>query len=837
MAERATRAAWAAMLLLAAGGALAGAPGPASPLPALPQAPILVRADIFAREGADILYAIGNVHIERGEAVITCDAAIVWTSDKEAYLEGHILYRTGKSVVEAERAFVRWSTVKDPVTGKEKDVADKGFLFNANVRWSERPDRITWHIRAEEVLQTDVRRFLARGALELSPCQFHEPHTFFRASEVELLSDEYIIATDLTYHVRGVSLPPIWVFPIYWPKLYIPLGWEFPQIKISAGSSSRFGFFIRTEMIYENPERLFGVLRNEIGVNLDYFSKRGFAYGMSFDYHSESRRDPDTILGRDLIRGRLEAYAVPHDRGEDFNEFDLGTTNRYRVKAYHSQDFPSGLELDVEYQRYSDAGFRQEYFPRDYESEKPIENRVYLKYPFGPAAAYFHARWSPGKWVDTTEYLPQVGFNVFSYPILGGKVLYTGHFELANIHRKLSVLRLKPGQLPTDPDYEEIRRRWDFFFDGDPDYPINPLESTPQEYLSDDRRLWRFNTYHQLAFPFDLSIFHFEPYAAWRGTYYSDTLDGGSGFRNMFIYGARVNTQFWRTWQNVRIERPWLDIHGVRHVITPELRFLTIEKPSLSVDKLILTDDTDFYQPPRDPGNAFPARPYRPWDPYALAFGDVDAIVPVRLINFALRNRWQTLREGRPADFLEITPNVTYYFDGDRDNWGRSLGDARIDTRISPIHGVYGFMDFGRKVCGDEDNEPHDVTFANSGVAIEVSDRWAFVFSQRYEKDYATLWAFRFLYNISPKWRFDVQYETNSERGATSNVGFRLTRDMHDWIVEFVFQNDSAGLQNLIGISLQPKSSRELISGLEYSRDLRAGLDAYYRESYLPYDY
>ena len=89
------------------------------PLPALaaageslPETPVLIRADLFAREGADILYAIGNVHLERGDAVITCDAAVIWTTDREAYLEGHVLYRTGKSVVEAERAYVRWALVK-----------------------------------------------------------------------------------------------------------------------------------------------------------------------------------------------------------------------------------------------------------------------------------------------------------------------------------------------------------------------------------------------------------------------------------------------------------------------------------------------------------------------------------------------------------------------------------------------------------------------------------------------------------------------------------------------------------------------------------------------------
>ena len=801
----------------------------------VPEAPVLIRADIFAREGADILYAIGNVHLERGGAVVTCDAAILWTADGEAYLEGHVLYRTGRSVIEAERAYVRWRSVKDAATGRERTTIDRGFLFNAVIHWSERPDRIAWHIRAEEVLQTDVARFLARGGLVMSPCHFHEPHTFFRAKEVELVTDEHMIARHITYHARGVSLPPLWVFPLYWPELYIPLGWEWPDVNIQVGSSGRFGFFFRSEVTYELPERLFGFLKAEVGVRLDYFSRRGFGYGASFAYRSADK-PVETVLGRDLVRGRLEAYHLPSDSGEDFREFELGRTNRYRVKVFHSQDIPEGFEFDFEYQRYSDAGFRQEFFREDYEREKPMENRGYLKYSSGPFAGYLHVRWRDQKWLDATEYLPQIGFNVFSYPIIGN-LLYTGHFELARIRRRLSVLRLRPGQLVTDPAYEAVRRRWNFFFDGDPDYPIMPLESTPQEFMSDGRRLWRFNTYHQLSYPFDVGIFHLEPFAAYRGTYYSETLDGGSGWRSIFLYGARVNTQFWRSWDDVRITHPWLDINGVRHVIVPEIRFLSIERPSITADELILTDDTDFYQPPRDPGYAFPARPYRPYDTQALAFGDIDSIVPVRLVHFSLRNRWQTRRQGRPVDFLEITPRITYYLKGDRDNFGRSRGDWSIDTRFSPVHGVYAFLDFGRKVCGTPGaQDGREVTFINSGLIIQVSDRWSLALSQRHEEDFANVYAAALVYQINPKWRIDVQYEANSERGGSNQFALRLTRDMHDWIIQFVFQNDTGGLQNLVAVNIQPKGRREIVSGLQYTRDLRSGLDAHHRESYQHFD-
>lgn len=828
MRMRAAASAWLLALLLGGWGAAGEA---------LPQAPALVRADLFAQEGPDIMYAIGNVRIERGDAVITCDAALFWMKDGEAYLEGHVLYRTGKSLFEAEQAYVRWLEVEDAKGGGKKTVVNRGFLFNAVVRWSERPDRVTWQVRAEEVLQLDVRHFLARGGVVMSPCQFHEPHTFFRASEVELVMDEHLIATDIMYFIRGVSLPPIWVFPLYWPKLYVPLGWQWPRIHLAAGSSGRYGMYVQTEVVYRLNERLFGLLDADVGVRADYYAKRGFGYGASFEYKSA---DPPTerVLGRDLVRGRLEVYRVPHDHGKDLKEFELGTTDRYRVKVAHSQDIPENWEFDLEYQRHSDAGFRQEFFEKDYEREKPIENRGYIKYSSGPFAGYLHVRWRDRnqKWLDATEYLPQIGFNVFSYPIVGN-LLYTGHFEIANIRRRLSVLRLKPGQLATDPDYERVRRRWNFFYDGDPDYPIMPWESSPQEDMSDGRKLVRFNTYHQLSYPFDAGIFHVEPFAAYRGTYYSELLDGGSGFRSLFLYGLRVNTQFWRPWEDVRVRTPLLDLQGIRHVITPEFRFLSIQKPSIRTDELILTDDTDFEQPIRNPGYAFPSRWYRPWDTQALAFGDIDAIEPVSLIHFSFRNRWQTRREGRPATFLEINPNVTYYLDSRRDNWGKSRGDWGIETRFIPTHGVYLFLDFGRKVCGTYDGLAKEVTFVRSGATIEISDKWAFTLSQRYEAGYASQWGVQLIFQPNNKWRVDIQYENNTEQHSTNEFQLRITRDLHDWLASLTFQTDSAGLGSGIGLSLQPKGARELISGLSYTRDLRGGLDAHAQETYQHYDY
>jgi len=821
MALRPLAGVWAALAALVV---LAGEP-PAE----VGESQVLIQADLFARQEPNILYAIGNVRLRRGNVVISADAAVIWETDREAYLEGNVIYRTGKSSMRAQRAYVHWTKTTDPETGQERQTIDRGFLFRADVRWNERPDAVPWHIRAEEVLQMDLKHFKARGGVVLSPCTFAKPHAFFRASEVELISDERLIVKDVGYYVRGVSLPPMWVPPIYWPRLSIPLGWRWPDVRFDVGSSSRLGTYVLSEVTYKLPSGFVSPkLDTEVGVRLDYYSDRGGAYGGVFRYELEG--EPRGVLGRRPLWGEISGYHVTADDGKDQDEFELGTRDRWRVKFIHSQDLPEGLEFDIEFQRYSDAAFRYEFFEDEFEREKPIENRIYLKYARGPFALYFHYKWRENEWLDVTEYQPQIGANVFSFP-LWGNLLYTGHIEIARVRRRLSELRLAPGELPTDASYLARRRRWNYYFLPDESLREDwfAATSTMQEFLSDDRRFWRFDTYHQLSLPFSLWIFEVEPFVGTRQTWYEETLmDTSDRWRGMFVYGGRISTQVWRAWDDVRVDQPLLQIDGLRHIITPEVRVLNIEKPTLTPDELIMAEGPDFLQPIRNYRFPWPWLPYRPYDTVGLAFGDVDTVWPVRVVNIGLRNRWQTRRNGRVVDFLDLDARVDFYPREDRDNFGTSWSDFELETRFSPISGVkfynsflYRFSDPLATGIGNVD--------MSTGLLITTSRRWQLLLTHRYLANLSNRFGAEVIYHLSRKWRVGVRAEFESEDNGefedTDEFEVRLTRDLHDWIAEFVFETGRGGLRDLVGFRLRPKTRRELVHGLVYTRALGYGLD------------
>ena len=811
-----------------------------------------IEADLFAREGADILYAIGHVRLQRGKSLITADGAVLWLRDREAYLEGRVHYRTGGSVVQAERAYVHWSRVKDPKTGEEKTEIDRGFIVHPDVRWNERPDSIPWRIRAGELVQTDVDRFVARGRVSLSPCLFHEPHAYFRAAEVVLVADDRIIIKHMSYHVQGVALDPDiqgwWGPPVYWPYLYVPLDYKWPEIRFQVGSSDRYGTFARGEVVVGLADRVGPLKEPRVGFQLDYFSARGVGTGGSILY---GRRGDD-------IRGDFNFYRLADDEGKDREDFTLSETDRFRWKGWHSQDTPEGFEFDFEFQRWSDAGFRHEFFERELYDDKPIENRFYFKRTVGTMAQYIHVRWQPDDWLDTTEHLPQVGFNIVSYP-LAPHLVYTGHFEVAYMRRNLSDLRLAPG----DPVASNAAaRQADNFW-------YAPLESTEQEFLGDDESFWRFNMYHELAMPFEVGILDVEPFVGYRGTYYSELAGGGSGWRSLVVWGARVSTQFWKRWDDVHTHGiKWgdrtifpLELDGLRHVVTPELRILAVEDSGVRYNELILTDDDMEIQPTADigfdgfrlvPRRGFAgalSRPrlYHAYDTTALAFGDVNDIHPFRVVNVGLRNRWQTHRRGHVVDVLDIDLDADFFFGDQTVNNGANRSDLRLDLRFRPVHGITFFTDVEYNFNGNDylrrnrdgtfSTKDNPVTIFNAGLAIATSKRWQLVLSDRYEADAANKVGVRLIYHPSAKWRFIVQYSYDTKSSDPMDVIIRLTRDLHDWTADFTFEDDDLSKERYIGFSLSPKTSRELVAGLYYTRDLSRGIGLRQDESFQQYDY
>jgi hypothetical protein len=403
--------------------------------------------------------------------------------------------------------------------------------------------------------------------------------------------------------------------------------------------------------------------------------------------------------------------------------------------------------------------------------------------------------------------------------------------------------------------------------------------------------------YHELALPFEAGVFDIEPFAATRQTYYGDTFDGGSDWRSLFAVGGRAATQYWKAWDEAKADSlrlfgqriAPLEVNGLRHIVTPELKVMHVFKPSVEPDELFLTDDTDVLQPIADAKfDHFPRR-YHPRDPVGLAYGDVDTIEGVSTVSLGLRNRWQTRREDiiftedllleegeelteeelaqmpevirreRIVNFIDVDAELNVHsFDRDPDepdfledlepliegvdppdidNFGDQIVEARLDTRFRPIRGVTLYNDFEWNLSNDG-NADEGMGAFNTGARFATSDWWELVLTQRYEIDETNRYGARISIVPSPKWRLSFQYVYDVESSDQVDISAHITRDLRDWIAELAWEDDQELGYRLAALRLRPKiSKRQLIRGLYFRRELGAGAFDDESGTYTQYEY
>ncbi|NQT85768.1 hypothetical protein HQ560_03330, partial [bacterium] len=166
---------------------------------------------------------------------------------------------------------------------------------------------------------------------------------------------------------------------------------------------------------------------------------------------------------------------------------------------------------------------------------------------------------------------------------------------------------------------------------------------------------------------------------------------------------------------------------------------------------------------------------------------------------------------------------------------GEDYTDLRVDFRFNPITGVYYYADTSVSIANDDADT--GVSNFNQGLLIAVSERWQLYLSQRYEVDEETRISGQLFYKIDPKWRIMVGWSHRTGESDPVEAQLRLIRDLHDWVAEFVMEDDMEEDSQFVGIQLRPKMFNQLVGDVEYEREFSEGLDAEMSESYQQYEY
>ena len=720
----------------------------------------------------------------------------------EVYLEGNVVIRQGQRMFEATEAY--YDITHHVAVANNAQIETYSEKLGASI-----------FLRARKLRQTAKDRFVAEQA-QLTPSRFPDPTYELRIDRatledfpsVGLLRDQpparlgdsppgrsprrRITAANSTLLFEQIPL-------LYWP--YIEGSIEdinTPLRSVRLGQSRTFGTEILTSwdlfrlLGWAQPENL------NWGVNLDYLSNRGPAFGSELNYRG------DELLGiGGPYWGATESYWI-HDTGKDRlggarRNTEPERKNRGRYLLRHRQQLHEDMMLALEFAWISDINFLEEYFEREWEEGKDQETSIYLKKQRDNWAWSIITRGRILDFVTTTDWLPRLDHYWIGEPLFGHLSYFT--------HSSLAYMDL----LGQDRSLGDIA----------------PFSDPPAIVGS------RLDTSHELDWPFSVGSVRVVPYLVGRLSSWSRTIDNGDETRLYGAVGTRATMPLWRVYPEV--ESQLLNLHGLAHKILFRLDYFLAES-NVDFSSLPEYDELD-----EDSQQAFRQRfTFRDYtslgtlfppelDPrlFAVRTGlltHTEAIDDLHIVRFGVRQRLQTKRgipgARRVIDWMVLDLGAALFPQADRDNFGETFGQLNYDyqwhvgDRTSILSDGW-FDTFG--------NGPR---VWNLGVWLERPPRGSiYVGYTSLEPISSRVARASYDYYMSPKWVSSLS--TSYDFGESRNLGqaLVLTRIGADLIFRLGLTFNPLRDDFGVGVALVPRIMPQLATG---TGSFRRGLPLQY---------
>lgn len=710
--------------------------GPASGQDASGLTGVEMTADRFelAQDG-EVLIAQGNVRAAKDGTVVSAERVIAWPKEDEIFAEGNVILTDSGTLIRADKLLYNW---------KEH----RAVALNVELH-KVRPDRVlNWHLSAPSIQRRGPQVYeVKRGAV--TSCGMARPHQYFSARKIVFRDRHSIEVHHAVYRVHEV---PVFYLPYYYRDLAHPWPWY----HVGFGRSSDFGEFLLTDLGFEiHP----GV---DLLFDMDYYSARGPAGGIDLEYENERRI------------GYLDTYFIEDD-GEDFSGTPLLQDDRYRVKFLHRElltdtdvdslvvarkqrlagqreHFFGRWTLDVEYQRFSDKNFYQEFFEGEARTQKEPENRIFMQGLWDNTAVSVLGQTRVNEFLGLghseqrtptgvpgqTEYLPRLRFDLLSEPLWQNRMLLT-----------------------LESEYARVRR----LFDGD-------TSLSAVDALSNYRDLDRLDFRAELSAPFQVDFLHVEPFVFGRETFYDELLEEErSEWRTVHGAGVRLSTEFWRTFG---LSKPKWNIDRLHHVMTPEITFLSVQ-------------DTDH-------------------EPEELVYFDgVDTERAVEKITFSLRNVVQTKRNDTTVNWLEFEVLADFFTAPERDNGGVAWSDIETDFRWTPHPKLSLFND------NEINTDPARFEIINAGLAYTPRPATVFRLSHRYDREGSSRTIFSTDSQLTEKWGMQFWSDYEWEEDEFYDLRVVVRRMFHCWALEIGYDVDQGRGDHTVFFSIGPRLGSQLL--------------------------
>ena len=546
----------------------------------------------------------------------------------------------------------------------------------------------------------------------LTTCDLDKPHFRFGARKVDIYPGDKFVARNVRLIVGDVPL-------IYMPRFTQDLRDKKPVFTFTPGYDKNWGAFLLTAYKFH--------LNNDVGgtLHLDYRERKDVAEGLDLNYKTEK-------YGEGLIR-TYYMNERPLAKGQHFWEPRLVPTpehERFRAEWRHKWDVDDKTNAIWQYYKLSDKNFLKDYFLRESDRDQTPPSYVVITRRLPHGILGFRVDDRINHFVDSIDRLPQISYN-FSNTKIGDSGFYW----------------------KSDSLYSNL---------------VNRLAS-PSDFK---QKAMRFDQDQEISHPLKLSIFEFKPFVGGRQTYYSRIppyKDRTDVVRGIYRTGADISTKFYKIY-DITTNAWGLNIHRLRHVITPTIAY-------------------DYVHDPTIPPSELPQ------------FDEIDAFTRAHTINFSIENKLQTKRNLTSVDLARLVLGSDFFL---KENPGKGgFQNVTSDLEMKPYKWLAFYSDSSYNTIQER------LTSANFDIYLNPVSKWSLAVGKRYNVDVDDQITTELNYTINQKWKFRAYERFDISGEGAKEHEYGIVRDLHCWTMEMNF-NETRGQGSEIWIVFHLKDFPEV---------------------------
>lgn len=555
----------------------------------------------------------------------------------------------------------------------------------------------------------------------LTTCDHDVPHYRLISKTISIFPRDKIIARHVRMKVGNVPI-------LYIPKFSQDLTGKKPRVTFTPGYNKEWGMFLLTAWRYQLNDNLKG------SIHLDAREKKDIASGFDVKYQTSG-----------MGEGIAKTYYM-NERSIASKHFyqkrPSPTIERERFKAEwrHKWDMDEKTNAIWQYYKMSDSTILKDYFEREFDKDISPTTFFQLTRTLPEGALNFRTDARVNRFESMVERLPELRYDLSSLEIGDTGFYWRDTTMYSNLTKKTA---------------------------------------SPSE---DRLETMRVDTDNELSYPMKIGFVEFKPFVGGEHTYYSKTKDRDEygSLRGIFRTGASLSTKFFRIF-DVEMQEWGLDIHRLRHIITPSVAYTYDHGPTIPSSHLD-------------------------------SFDGIDSKDLSHKIDFSFENKLQTKRGGNAVELLRAVIGTDFRLKEDPSGGGGfNLINTNIDFRPQDYLTFYFDSSY--------DTRKEYLTTANFDMDINAGKKWSANIGKRWNREVDDQVTTEFVYTFNPKWAIKAYNRFDLRNGLHKEQQYTLTRDLHEWTMDINFdETRSQGTEIWIVFTLKAFPDLMLDLGTSFNK-------------------